>query len=224
MTQTGKRTVLFDLDGTLLRTVEDLAAAVNHALALHGYPTHPVEKIQRMVGNGVGLLVARALPQGFDAPDYDAVLADFREHYSAHCRDATRPYDGVPELLRALREQGWRVAVVTNKYQDASEALMERYFPGLVDAVSGDAPDRRRKPAPDGVNAALAALGAGRDGAVYVGDTEVDFETAKNAGLPCVCVSWGYRTRAELEEQGIAPVADTAAELLELLNVFGRCF
>lgn len=210
--------VIFDLDGTLLYTVEDLAEAVNAALAQHGHPRHTVARIERMVGNGVGLLVARALPGGYDAPDYDAVLADFRAYYDRHCMDHTRPYEGVAELLASLHTNGVRTAVVTNKYQAAAEELLGRFFGGNLDTVTGDAPGRPRKPAPDGVEAALAALGVGAAEAVYVGDTEIDLATARNAGLPCVCVSWGYRTEAELRAAGAPAVARSAAELRDYLR------
>lgn len=210
-------TILFDFDGTLLYTVEDLANAVNHAIEKRGYPTHSIAAIQRMVGNGVNKLVARALPEGFDTPDYDAIMDDFRTHYQQHCFDHTRPYDGVLEMLRAFRAQGRHMAIVTNKYQTAAEVLRQKFFAESVPLIVGDFEGRARKPAPDGVYAALEALGVSAEGAVYVGDTEVDQQTARNAGLPFAAVSWGYRTRAELEALGIARIADKPADLLSLL-------
>ncbi len=212
------RAVLFDLDGTLLSTVEDLAAAANPALEVFGYPTHPTEVLGRMVGHGIANLMAQALPGGYGNPDHPAVLAEFRTYYSAHVADATRPYPGMPELAAALKARGVRTALVTNKFQAGAEALMARFFPGLLDAVVGDDPSHARKPDPSGVRLALERLGVGADGAVYVGDTEVDLQTAENAGLPCVCVSWGYRSRAELEALGAPRIADTAAELERFLT------
>ena len=210
-------TILFDLDGTLLYTVRDLSDAVNHALKKHGYPTHSEERIARMVGNGVAVLVSRALPRGRDTPGFEEVLADFRAYYSAHCQDNTRPYPGVAGLLRRLKARSCRTAVVTNKYQAAAEDLVRRFFGDSVDVVIGDAPGRRCKPEPDAVLAALEALGAAKNGAVYVGDTEVDRQTAENTGLPFVCVSWGYRGFDELEAMGIPLIARDARELLAML-------
>ena len=211
------QTILFDFDGTLLYTVEDLANAVNYAIGKRGYPGHSVPAIQRMVGNGVNRLVARALPQGFDTPDYAAIMDDFRAHYQAHCFDSTRPYDGVLEMLRAFRDQGRRLAIVTNKYQTAAEAMRRRFFADAVPLIVGDLEGRARKPAPDGCRIALAALGSDGSDAVYVGDTEVDQQTAENAGLDFAAVSWGYRSRAELEALGIGRIADRPGDLLEML-------
>ena len=194
------KTILFDFDGTLLYTVEDLANAVNYAIGRRGYPTHSVEAIQRMVGNGVNLLVARALPQGFDTPDYEAIMDDFRAHYKAHCYDHTRPYPGVPEMLARFRDAGYALAIVTNKYQTAAELLRQRFFADTVPLIVGDLEGR--------VDAATA---------VYVGDTEVDLQTAQNAGLAFTAAGWGYRTRAELEALGSFPIAEKPLDLPELL-------
>ena len=210
-------TVIFDFDGTLLYTVRDLADAVNYAIAKHGHPTHSVKAIERMVGNGVNMLVARALPRGFDTPDYEEIMTDFRGFYAAHCLDNTHPYDGVTELLAQLKAEGRHLAIVTNKYQAAAEELRKRFFASSVDLIVGDFEGRRRKPEPDGVLMALEALRADKRGAVYVGDTEVDMQTAGNAGLDCICVSWGYRTRRELVELGAAAIADSTRELLSML-------
>lgn len=211
------QTILFDFDGTLLYTVEDLANAVNYAIAKRGYPTHSVPAIQRMVGNGVNKLVARALPQGFDTPDYEAIMDDFRTHYQQHCFDSTRPYDGVLEMLRAFQAQGRKMAIVTNKYQTAAEAMRLRFFSEAVPLIVGDLEGRARKPAPDGCRIALEALGSDGSDAVYVGDTEVDQQTAQNAGLAFAAVSWGYRSRAELEALGIETIAGRPEELLDLI-------
>lgn len=210
-------TILFDLDGTLLYTVRDLAGAVNHALEKHGFPTHSQERVARMVGNGVKTLVARALPRGLDTPGFEVILADFRAYYSAHCQDNTHPYPGVAELLRELKARGCRTAVVTNKYQTAAEDLVRRFFGDSVGVVIGDAPGRRCKPEPDAALAALKALGAEKSGAVYVGDTEVDRQTAENTGVPFACVSWGYRSLEELKAMEMPFIARDAGELLTLL-------
>jgi len=210
-------TILFDFDGTLLYTVQDLADAVNYAIARHGYPTHSVEAITRMVGNGVNMLVARALPQGFDTPNYEAIMDDFRSFYQQHCFDNTHPYDGVLDMLRTFAAEGRKLAIVTNKYQTAAESLRQKFFSETVPVIVGDFEGRERKPAPDSVYVALEALQAEAASAVYVGDTEVDMQTARNAGLEFAAVSWGYRSRAELEALGIARIADRPADLLDLI-------
>ena len=210
-------TVLFDFDGTLLYTVKDLADAVNYAISKRGYSAHTVGAIQRMVGNGVNMLVARALPQGFDTPDYEAIMDDFRAFYAAHCFDHTREYDGVQELLHSLKSRGVKMAIVTNKYQAAAEELRVKFFADTVGLIVGDLPTRRRKPEPDGVYAALEALGADKAGAVYVGDTEVDMQTAENAGIDCISAAWGYRTAEELRALGARRIAETPGKLLEML-------
>lgn len=210
-------TILFDFDGTLLYTVQDLADAVNYAIARHGYPTHSVEAITRMVGNGVNMLVARALPQGFDTPNYEAIMDDFRSFYQQHCFDNTHPYDGVLDMLRTFAAEGRKLAIVTNKYQTAAESLRQKFFSKTVPVIVGDFEGRERKPAPDSVYVALEALQAEAASAVYVGDTEVDMQTARNAGLEFAAVSWGYRSRAELEALGIARIADRPADLLDLI-------
>ena len=211
------QTILFDFDGTLLYTVEDLANAVNYAIAKRGYPTHSIPTIQRMVGNGVNKLVARALPRGFDTPEYAAIMDDFRAYYQEHCFDSTRPYEGVLEMLLAFQAQGRKLAIVTNKYQTAAEALRQRFFAEAVPLIVGDLEGRARKPAPDGALLALEALGSDGKDAVYVGDTEVDLQTAQNAGLDFAAVSWGYRSRAELEALHIQKIADSPQALLAML-------
>ena len=210
-------TVLFDFDGTLLNTVQDLANAVNYAIAKHGHPTHSVPAITRMIGNGVNMLVARALPQGFDTPDYEDIMTDFRTHYAAHSSDNTGVYEGIDALLTELKARGVKMAIATNKYQLAAEELRKQFFADTIDIIVGDFEGRARKPAADIALVALEQLGVGRDGAVYVGDTEVDMQTADAAGLPCICVSWGYRSREELVALGAETIADTPAQLLELL-------
>ena len=212
------QTILFDFDGTLLYTVQDLANAVNHALTVYGYPTHSLRAIERMVGNGVAVLLSRALPGGFDTPDFDAVLAEFRSYYSAHCYDFTVPYDGVQDMLRAFHGEGRKMAIVTNKYQAAAEELRKKFFDDTIPLIVGDFEGRERKPAPDGVFLALRELGAEAATAVYVGDTEVDMRTAANAGLEFVAAGWGYRTREELEGFGIERIAGSPAELVSVIR------
>lgn len=210
-------TVLFDFDGTLLYTVKDLADAVNYALEQYGYPTHSVETIQGFVGNGVATLMARSIPGGFDDPNYAGALKQFKAFYSLHSMDNTVPYEGIQEMLHALKAQGRKMAIVTNKYQAAAEDLRKRFFDDTVPLIVGDLEGRERKPAPDAVYVAMERLGAEKADCIYVGDTEVDMQTAQNAGIDFAACAWGYRTRQQLEALGIPRIADTPAELTRLI-------
>ena len=207
--------VIFDLDGTVLDTLDDLAASVNAALSAHSLPTLPTDVICGYIGNGIRLLIERSVPAGTPKELTDEVFAFFKTHYKVHCADKTRPYDGIPELLAALRDAGCRTAVVSNKADFAVKDLCERYFPGLFDAAVGEneAAGVRKKPAPDSVNAILADLAVERSAAVYVGDSDVDIETAKNAGLPCLSVTWGFRSREFLLKHGASVLLDTPEQL-----------
>jgi len=209
-------TILFDFDGTLLYTIPDLADAVNFALQKYGYPTHDYPTVQSFVGNGVRLLVSRALPGGEDNPDIEKVFAAFSEYYDEHCVDKTAPYDGIMELLKALHGCGKKMAIVTNKYQEAAEELRKRFFADYIPLIVGDIPGRERKPNAAPVFAALETLGVSAQGAVYVGDTEVDMQTAKNSGLDFIACAWGYRTKEFLEDLGVT-IADTPADILNLV-------
>ena len=211
-------TVLFDLDGTLLDTLEDILAAANYTLREMGYPERTLAEMRRFVGNGAEMQVRRAFGAGADEALIQKALVQYKAYYAAHCQEKTRPYDGVLEMLAELKRRGYRLAVVSNKPDEAVRPLAAQYFGGLMDAAMGETAGRRRKPAPDMVNDALAALGADRTRAVYVGDSEVDIETARNAGLPCISVCWGFRDREQLVEAGATEIAATAPELLALLE------
>ena len=205
------KTYLFDMDGTLLDTLDDLTAAVNHTMAQYGYPRRTREEVRQGLGNGAVKLIAALLPEGEDTPDFDAITRDYKAWYQAHTCVLTRPYPGVPELLERLTRQGCRVAIVSNKPHGAACELAEKFFPGVP--TFGESPATPRKPAPDMVFHALTALGAEKDTAVYVGDSEVDVQTARNAGLPLIAVSWGFRGRKALAEAGAATIVDAAAEI-----------
>ncbi len=207
------KTYLFDMDGTLLDTLADLAAAVNHTLAQYGYPQRTVEQVRKGLGNGAVKLMAAMLPQGEETPGFADIMRDYRAWYQEHSCVATAPYPGIPELLAALRQRGCRVGIVSNKPDATVQRLAEQFFPGVP--AFGESPACPRKPAPDMVYRALEELGAGREDAVYVGDSEVDVATARNAGLPLIGVSWGFRGRQALEDCGAAQIADTAAEVAE---------
>lgn len=210
---------IFDLDGTVLDTLDDLADSVNAVLVKNGYPTHTRAEICSYVGNGIRLLITRALPVGTDAQTVEAVLADFKAYYGAHCAVKTAPYAGVPAMLARLREAGVLTAVLSNKADFATQALCERYFEGLFDAVAGEreAEGIPKKPAPDAVFALMRALGVTAEETVYIGDSEVDVQTAKNAGVDCIAVSWGFRTKAELLEAGATVVVDKLDEAFKII-------
>lgn len=210
--------VIFDLDGTVLDTLEDLADSVNSALCANGFPTRTLTEIRSFVGNGIKNLILRSLPHETDGDTADRVLTAFRAHYADHCADKTRPYDGIPALLAALKADGFRTAVVSNKTDGAVQRLALQYFPGLFDFVTGEREGVARKPAPDSVNAALSALGAKKENAVYVGDSEVDVLTAQNAGIPAVIVTWGFRDESFLREKGAELIAHDAEELEKLIR------
>lgn len=212
-------TAIFDLDGTLLDSLEDLHLSTNVALAEHGLPARSLEEVRRFVGNGIRKLVERAVPAGTGAAEQEAVYEDFCAHYAAHCEDHTGPYPGILELLARLRAAGVRLAVVSNKGDFAVQELVARQFPGAFDAILGEneAAGIRKKPAPDMVEAALARMGADRDGMVYIGDSEVDVQTAASVGCPCISCTWGFRSVDDLLAAGATTFVNTPAELERVL-------
>jgi len=209
--------ILFDMDGTILDTLEDLKDSLNYALELSGFPQRSLDEVRRFVGNGMRLLIERGVPEGTVVEATDKVHADFSARYALHSADKTRPYAGVIPLIEKLRGMGAKTAVVSNKADAAVQTLCERYFPGLFDTAVGERPGAARKPAPDCVNAVLRELGVERDRAVYIGDSEVDIETARNAGLDCITVDWGFREADFLRQRGAKVIASTPEQVLELL-------
>lgn len=209
-------TYIFDLDGTLLDTLGDLAASVNYALRMHGMPEHTIDDVRHFVGNGVRLLMERAIPDGEQNPDFEATFATFRQHYMEHSLDTTRPYEGISDALKALKAQGCRLAVVSNKMMAATQELCQHFFPDTIEVAIGEneAAGIRKKPAPDTVYAALRMLNVERKDAVYVGDSDVDVETAKNSGLPCISVLWGFRDKEFLIRHGAKTFISAPSELL----------
>ena len=210
------QTYIFDLDGTLLDTLGDLAASVNYAMRTHGMPEHTVDEVRLFVGNGVRRLMERAVPGGAAHPAFEAAFATFRRHYMEHSLDTTRPYEGIPELLQELKRRGRHTAVVSNKFDAATKELCRHFFPDTIEVAIGEneAEGIRKKPAPDTVIAALRQLGVGQEGAVYVGDSDVDIETARNSGLPCISVLWGFRDRDFLLQHGAKTLISAPSELL----------
>lgn len=212
-----RKAVIFDLDGTLLNTLMDLHLSVNAALQANGLPLRTVEETRASVGNGVGNLMRRSVPGGEEHPLFEACMRDFRAHYAAHLNDHTEPYEGIEELLAALAKEGRPMAIVSNKPDSAVKELNRARFGAWIPVAIGESEGVRRKPAPDTVYEAMRALGVGKEECVYVGDSEVDIETARNCGLPCICVSWGFRGRETLVRLGAERIVDTAKELLAAL-------
>lgn len=209
----GFKAAIFDMDGTILDTLADIAASVNASLRRFGYPARTVGQVRTFVGNGALKLVERALPPGTDEAAIRAVLTYYRPYYETHAAVDTRPYDGIPEALAALREAGVRLAVVSNKPDPAAQALAARYFPGVFDAVLGARDGLPVKPAPALMREAMRLVGVRPDETVYVGDSDVDIETAKNAGTACLCAAWGFRDEAFLRAHGAAAVLRSPSEL-----------
>lgn len=197
-------TYIFDLDGTLLDTIQDLATSVNYALRQCHMPERTLDEVRRFVGNGVRLLMIRAVPGGEDNPRYQEAFDIFRSHYLEHSLDTTAPYPGIIDMLERLKAGGKRLAVVSNKFDTATKKLIHHFFGNLIEVAIGEneVAGVRKKPAPDTVNEALHQLGVGKEDAVYVGDSDVDLQTARNSGLPCISVLWGFRDREFLLENG----------------------
>ena len=211
-------TVIFDLDGTLLNTLEDLADGVNAVMRANAYPERTLDEVRRFVGNGIRRLMEQAVPEGVCGDIFERVFEEFRTYYTEHCQIKTRAYDGVLELLAALKEKGYAMAIVSNKNHAAVCELNDIYFKNDISVAIGQKDGIRKKPAPDTVFQALKELGVSGERAVYVGDSEVDFMTAENAGMDCVLVSWGFRTKEELADCTPKAMIDRPEELLEVLE------
>ena len=213
-----KQAVIFDLDGTLLNTLGDLRAATNHALAVRGLAPRSMDEIRRFVGNGIRLLICRAMPEGTSDAEIDAALEDFKAYYAAHIHDRTVPYDGIPQLLTALRKRGMKVAVLSNKIDSASQELIEYFFPGKADVVFGEHVGVLRKPDPTSCRMVMQQLDVQPEQVLYVGDSGTDMQTAKNAGLYAVGVTWGFRSREVLTENGADVLVDSPEQILQIID------
>ncbi len=207
------KTYIFDLDGTLLSTLADLAASTNYALRTHHMPERSLDEVRRFVGNGVKKLMERAIPDGLNNPLFEETFATFRQHYMQHNLDTTQPYPGIMQLLEQLKAEGKNIAVVSNKFYAATRELCRHFFGDLVPVAIGEREDIRKKPAPDTVIEALRELGVDKEGAVYIGDSDVDIMTAKNSGMPCVSVLWGFRDKEFLLEHGATPLISQPEEM-----------
>ncbi len=214
----GYKAVVFDLDGTLLDTLEDLTDSVNKALKDYGCPQKTIGQIRTYVGNGIRNLMIRSVEGGEAHPEFEKIFLAFQEHYKANCQNKTKPYDGIIELLRTLREAGIKMAIVSNKADFAVKELNESYFKEFGMVAIGEREGVARKPAPDTVFEALSALHVSVSQAVYVGDSEVDVQTARAAGVPCISVLWGFRGREILTESGAGHFAENTDELLKLIQ------
>ncbi len=209
--------VVFDMDGTILNTLEDLEISLNQALEAEGFPPRTLEEVRQTVGNGYRNLMRDSCPPGTSDEVVERVFAAFSAHYAVHYADHTAPYEGIPELLRELKAAGLKLAVVSNKGDREAGRLAELNFPGVFDAVIGQRDDVPRKPDPAMVAIVLREMGASAREAVYVGDSEVDIKTSGAAGLPLILVTWGYRSKAQLEDAGGRVFASTVGELETLL-------
>lgn len=211
------KAVIFDLDGTLLDTLGDLHAAVNHALREFAFPERSLDEVRRFVGNGVVKLMQRATPEGTDKETDEKCLDAFREYYLIHMRDMTAPYEGVIPLIESLRSKGIKTAVVSNKLHQAVYELCLDYFPGLIDCAIGVSVEAERKPVPVNVYKAAEMLGATPEECIYIGDSEVDVQTARNAGIEFIGVTWGFRDREELIKAGAEIICDSCSEIMDII-------
>lgn len=207
-------TYIFDLDGTLLSTLGDLAASCNYALRSCGMPERSLDEVRQFVGNGVKMLMIRAVPGGEENADFEKAYATFREHYMNHNLDTTAPYPGIMDMLKRLSEGGAKLAVVSNKFYAATQELVAHFFGDYVKVAIGEREQIRKKPAPDTVIEALRQLGADANSAVYIGDSDVDIDTARAAGMPCISVLWGFRDKDFLIQHGAETLVESPEEIV----------
>lgn len=210
-------TVIFDLDGTLLNTLDDLRDSLNDTLIKKGYTSRSIEDVKRFVGNGVRNLVRLSLPESCSEDDVTLVMEEFKENYKCNMQNKTRPYNGIMELLLDLHRYNYKLAIVSNKYDAAVKSLAKTYFGNLIPVAIGETSEIKRKPAPDSIFTAIQELGSDLSSTVLVGDSETDVQTAKNAGIPCIGVTWGFRCREVLRSEGADFLIDTPKELLTLI-------
>lgn len=217
-----KRLVIFDMDGTVLDTIEDLLGAMNHALNKHGYPLHTIPEMKTFVGNGLYQMVVRALPEGASAEVTDAVFADFKGYYREHLNERTRPYDGIVPLLEKLNQLGILCAISSNKFDYGAQLLSRAHFGERIALTVGESETVPKKPDPTGTLLIMKMLGADAEHTLYIGDSGVDLKTAAAAGLECLCVSWGFAGKEKLLAAGAARIADSCGELMNgILRFFG---
>ncbi len=209
--------VIFDLDGTILNTLDDLYDSVNFALSAFSLPLRTKHEITTFVGNGIKKLIERSVPENTDKALTESVYFEFNKYYKLHSNDKTKPYDGITELINLLRNNGKKIAVVSNKVDYAAKSLCSLHFPDAFDYVIGQQENIRKKPYPDSVNAVIEYMGANKSETVYIGDSEIDIATAKNADIDCISVLWGFRTRSELINSGASVLASDTKDLEKLI-------
>ena len=212
--------LLFDLDGTLLNTIDDLADVVNYVQEKYHIEKHSVDLVRKNVGNGIRKLMIRSVPMGESNPEFEEMYRCFLEYYQKHCQVKTAAYPGIMKLLVSLQQKGIKMAIVSNKAHPAVEELNDIYFKDFISVAIGEneAGGIKKKPAPDSVNHALELLGSKREEAIYVGDSEVDYATAENSGLPCVLCSWGFRERELLESLKPMAIIDKPEDLTKIIK------
>ena len=213
-------TIVFDMDGTVLNTIDDLTVSMNYVLDKFNMPGHTMEEYRMFFGNGIEFALRKSVPEDTPSDVIKEMISVFKEHYDIHCLDNTKPYDGILSLMNELKQQGYKMAIVSNKIDSAVKELNEKFFSGVVDVAIGEKPGIKRKPAPDTVLEALKELKSNINEAVYVGDSEVDFATAQNSGLPCISVLWGFRDRKYLEDIGADTFAEKPEDIIKLLDRF----
>ena len=212
------KAVIFDLDGTILDTLGDLSNSVNFALQQNSLPLRSIDEVRAFVGNGIRLLIERAVPEGTDEETLNKCFDAFKAHYKENSAVLTKAYDGIPEVLSELSAMGLKTAVVSNKADFAVQILVEEYFKGLFQYSVGEREGIRRKPYPDSVFSVIETFGVNKDECIYIGDSEVDIETAKNAGIKCICVTWGFREKEFLQSLSPDYMADTPKEILNIIG------
>ena len=214
------KTVIFDLDGTLLYTLEDLKDSVNFALSKFNYPKKNLEEIRNFVGNGVKVLMELSIPQGKNNENFNECLAIFKTHYAQNMYNKTKPYDGIIEMLENLQNLGFKTAVVSNKFDLATKELCKKYFAEKIELAIGESENIRKKPAPDSVFKVMEILNSNKNSTYFVGDSEVDIQTAQNANLKCISVTWGYKDKEFLLKNGAKFLANSPKEILEIISQF----
>ena len=214
----NKKCVIFDLDGTLLYTLEDLKNSVNFALGKNNFPTRTLNEVREFVGNGIESLMRSASPEGISEEAFYKCFCDFKEYYKIHSEDNTKEYDGITDVLKALKANGFLLAVVSNKADFAVNTLCKKYFPGLLDCAIGERDGIKRKPCPDSVNEVLKRFAVDKENCFYVGDSDVDVKTANNAGVRCIACTWGFRSKVVLERENPEYIIDSPKEILDVVK------
>ncbi len=212
-------TVIFDLDGTLLNSLGDLHACFNYAITQFGYPSRTIEEIKSFVGNGIVKAIERALPHKVSDEELNKIVSLFKEYYQAHMSELTFPYEGIIPMLKTLNEKGYKIAVVSNKFDDAVKGLCNKYFGDYIQTAIGEGYGVERKPNPTGVFKAIEELNSDIKNAIYIGDSDVDIQTAKNANIPCISVLWGFRDKEFLIKNGGHIFASTPDDIIKEINI-----